>query len=139
MMNGANTRQGRTESYLKGGEITVDRLPEPEVSSSRPVGLGQDRLIWEIPDVQSGMEVTEMRQIPNDVRPLLFGRGARWHAWVAMALNWLGLGCLVVGVVGDAANRIPGLEPNNWFIMAAALWVWALAAWITAYAASKEG
>lgn len=79
-----------------------------------------------------------MQEIPKDLKRLLFGLGARWHAWVAMVLNWLGLGCLIVGIVGDAIDRIPGLQPIHWLIMAAALWLWALAAWIAAYAAAKE-
>lgn len=80
-----------------------------------------------------------MQEIPQDLKPLLFGRGARWHAWAAIVLNGLGLGCLIVGIVGDAADKIPGLYPTHWLIMAPALWVWALAAWLTAYSAAKEG
>jgi hypothetical protein len=80
-----------------------------------------------------------MAEFPEEMKSLLFGHGARWHARVAMVLNWLGLVCLIVGIIGDAANRTPGLEPINWFIMAVALWLWGLAAWITAYIATKEG
>ena len=80
-----------------------------------------------------------MQEVPEDLKFLLFGRGARWHARVAFVLDWLGMGCLIVGIVGDAINRIPGLEPTNWFIMAAVLLVWGIWAWICAYAAAKEG
>ena len=80
-----------------------------------------------------------MAEIPKDMRSMLFGKGARWHARVAMTVNWLGLGCFIVGIVGDAINKVPGLEPTNWFIMAAALWLWGLSAWIAAYSAAKEG
>lgn len=80
-----------------------------------------------------------MAEIPKDMKFLLFGRGARWHARVAMVLDFLGIGCLIVGIIGDAINRVPGLEPTNWFIMAAAFWVWGLWSWLCAYTAAKEG
>ena len=80
-----------------------------------------------------------MAEIPKDLKPLLFGKGPRWHGRSMQALNWLGLACLIVGIIGDAINRTPGLEPGNWFIMAAALWLAGLSAWKIAYAAAKEG
>jgi len=80
-----------------------------------------------------------MAEIPKDMRFLLFGRGARWHARSAFVLDVLGMISLIVGIVGDAINRVPGLEPTNWFIMAAAFFVWGLWAWICAYTAAKEG
>ena len=80
-----------------------------------------------------------MQEIPKELKCLLFGRGARWLAWEQAVLCWLGLGCFIVGIIGDAINRIPGLEPTHWFIMAAALWVWGLWKWIAAYTAAKEG
>jgi len=80
-----------------------------------------------------------MAEIPKDMKFLLFGFGARWHAKCMMALNWLGLACLIVGIIGDAINRVPGLEPTNWILIAIALWLWGLASWLTAYNAAKEG
>ena len=80
-----------------------------------------------------------MQEIPKELKSLLFGKGARWHVRCMSVLNWLGLGCLIVGIVGDAINRVPGLEPTNWFIMAVGLWVWGLWAWLCAYTAAKEG
>jgi hypothetical protein len=80
-----------------------------------------------------------MAEIPKDLRPLLFGKGPRWHGRCMMVLNWLGLACLIVGIVGDAINRVPGLEPTNWLIIAIALWVWGTGSWLAAYAAAKEG
>jgi hypothetical protein len=80
-----------------------------------------------------------MAEIPKDMKFLLFGFGARWHAKCMMALNWLGLACLIVGIIGDAINRVPGLEPTNWILIAIALWLWGLACWLTAYHAAKEG
>ena len=80
-----------------------------------------------------------VHEIPSNLKRLLFGMGARWHALMAMVMNFAGLGCLIVGIVGDVSDKVLGLEPTNWFIMAAALWLWALAAWICGYMAAKEG
>jgi hypothetical protein len=80
-----------------------------------------------------------MAEIPKDLRFLLFGRGAKWHARISLIVDFLGLGCLIVAIVGDAANRVPGLEPTNWFLLTIAFWIWGLWAWICAYTAAKEG
>ena len=45
------TNWERAKSHLKAGEMMVDGLPAPGVLSSRPIGLGQDRLKWEIPGI----------------------------------------------------------------------------------------
>ena len=80
-----------------------------------------------------------MANVPDKLRTLVFGKGARWHATFSMIVNWLGLACLIVGIVGDAMNETLGLETLNWLVIAIALWVWGLAAWLCAYYAAKEG
>ena len=80
-----------------------------------------------------------MAEIPKELKPLLFGKGPKWHARSAMALDWLGLVFLVVGIVADGINMTLGLETTHWFIMAIAMWVWGLWSWFCAYFASKEG
>jgi hypothetical protein len=80
-----------------------------------------------------------MAEVPKDMKFLLFGMGPKWHAKCMMVLNWLGLVCLIVGIIGDAINRVPGLEPTNWILIAIALWLWGLGAWFAAYYAVKEG
>ena len=80
-----------------------------------------------------------MADIPKDMRFMIFGKGAKWHARSMMVLNWLGLACLIVGIIADAINMTLGLETTHWFIMTIAFWVWGLAAWLTAYFAAKEG
>lgn len=80
-----------------------------------------------------------MAEIPKDLKFLLFGKGAKWHARVSMVLQVLGIVCLIIGIVGDAINRTPGLAPTNWFILAVAFIVWGLWAWLCAYTAAKEG
>ena len=80
-----------------------------------------------------------MADIPKDMRFMIFGKGAKWHARSMMVLNWLGLACLIVGIIGDAINMTLGLESLNWLVIAIALWIWGLAAWLCAYFAAKEG
>jgi len=80
-----------------------------------------------------------MAEIPKEVKRLLFGKGVMWHARIAMTLDLLGLGCLIVGVVGDVINRVPGLEPTNWLLVAIGFWIWGFWAWYASYSAAKEG
>jgi hypothetical protein len=80
-----------------------------------------------------------MAEIPKDVKSLLFGMGAKWHARIAFVLDVLGLVVLIVGIIADAINKTLGLETTHWFIMAIAFWVWGLWAWFAALNAAKEG
>ena len=80
-----------------------------------------------------------MAEIPQELRKTLFGSGARWWARAAEVSNVLAPICLLIGIIGDAANRTLGLESINWFIMAVALWLAGLSAWKIAYTAAKEG
>ena len=80
-----------------------------------------------------------MQEIPKDMKRLLFGRGARWHAWAAAIQDTLGLVCLIMGIISGAMDRALGLEPIYWFLAAIAFIVFGLSAWITAYFTAKEG
>ena len=80
-----------------------------------------------------------MAEIPKDIQSLLFGRGAKWHSRVSMALFSLGLIFTILGIIGDATNRTIGLEPENWLLLAVVHGVFAFAAWVCAYIAAKEG
>jgi len=80
-----------------------------------------------------------MEEMPQELERALFGAGAAWWARAANIANMMAPVCLIIGIIGDAINRTPGLEPGNWFIMAAALWLAGLSAWKIAYAAAKEG
>jgi hypothetical protein len=51
-----------------------------------------------------------MAEIPKDLRFWLFGRGAKWMARTGVVMASLVWACLIVGIVGDAANKVPGLE-----------------------------
>ena len=81
-----------------------------------------------------------MAEIPQDMKKLLFGMGAKWHAISAVVLDFLGVGCLIVGIIGSVTDEGLGLWwPSDWFFIAIGLWVLGLWAWITAYFAAKEG
>ena len=79
-----------------------------------------------------------MAKVSKDLKFLLFGKGAKWHAQASMVLTMLALVCLILGIVGDAVNRILGLEPTNWLMIAIALFIWGWWGWMTAYTAAKE-
>lgn len=43
--------------------------------------------------------------------------------------GYAGFGCLVTGIIGDALNVVPGLEPVSWFLLGIGclvlgLWFW---------------
>jgi len=80
-----------------------------------------------------------MAEIPKDMKFLLFGFGAKWHAQCMMALNWLGLASLIVGIISGAMGKALGLCSTDWLLIAIALWVWGLGSWFTSYHALKEG
>ena len=80
-----------------------------------------------------------MAEIPKDMKKLLFGHGVGWHARISMTMNWLGLVCLILGIIAGSINNALGLGAGNWLLLAIALWLWALAAWFTAYFGAKEG
>jgi hypothetical protein len=80
-----------------------------------------------------------MAEIPKELKFMLFGKGAKWHARTSMVLDWLGMACLVIGIIGSAINKALGLGATNWILIAIALWVLGLWAWLCAYTAAKEG
>lgn len=80
-----------------------------------------------------------MAEVPKDMKSLLFGRGAKWHARSSMVLDWLGMACLIIGIIASAINNGLGLGAINWILIAIALIIWGLWSWFTAYFASKEG
>ncbi|HEY55457.1 MAG TPA: hypothetical protein G4N91_04195 [Dehalococcoidia bacterium] len=80
-----------------------------------------------------------MAAVPKKLRFLLFGMGPKFHATVALVLEFLGLACLIVGIVGSVIDKGLGMWwPTDWFFVAIALWIWALWSWLTAYVAAKD-
>jgi len=80
-----------------------------------------------------------MAEIPKDMKFMIFGFGARWHAKCMMVLNWLGLVCLILGIISGAMGKALGLWSTDWLLIAIALWVWGLGSWFAAYHGLKEG
>jgi hypothetical protein len=80
-----------------------------------------------------------MAEIPKDIKFLLFGMGAKWHATVAFVLDLLGMAILIVAIVASATDQKLGLETIYWFILAPTIWIWGLWSWFTALNAAKEG
>jgi hypothetical protein len=52
---------------------------------------------------------------------------------------FLGIALLVIGIVSDAMNKVLGLEPTNWFIMAVGFWLLGIFGWFRGYYSAKEG
>jgi hypothetical protein len=80
-----------------------------------------------------------MAEIPKDMKFLLFGMGAKWHAKTAFVLDLLAMAILIVAIIAAATDQKLGLETIYWFILAPALMIWGLWAWLTALNAAKEG
>jgi hypothetical protein len=80
-----------------------------------------------------------MAAVPKDLKFFLFGMGPKFHSIAALVLEFLGLGCLIVGIVGSVMDKSLGMWwPTDWFFIAIALWIWALWSWLTAYFAAKK-
>ncbi|MBA7695437.1 hypothetical protein ES703_104065 [subsurface metagenome] len=79
-----------------------------------------------------------MAAVPNELKFLLFGKGPKFHATVAMVIECLGLASLVLGIISGFRNNAVGLWSTEWFLIAIVLFIWGLWAWLCAYAAAKE-
>jgi hypothetical protein len=80
-----------------------------------------------------------MAEIPKDTKKLIFGMGIKWHATAAIIMNSAGLICLILGIVAAAMGETLGLSADHWLLIAIALIVFALSAWLLAYHAAREG
>jgi len=80
-----------------------------------------------------------MAEIPKEVKKLLFGMGIKWHAIASMIMYSAALVCLILGIVAAAMGATLGLSADHWLLIAIALIVFALSAWLTAYHAAREG
>jgi hypothetical protein len=53
----------------------------------------------------------------------MFRRISGFHLWAARATGWIGLICLILGIIGGAMDEELGLEATYWLILAPALWL----------------
>ncbi len=80
-----------------------------------------------------------MTEIPKELKRHLFERNPMLCLWMNGILTYLGVAFMVIGIVGDAMNRVLGLEPTNWFIMAVGSWMLGIFSWFRGYYSAKEG
>jgi len=80
-----------------------------------------------------------MAEVPKELKFLIFEQGAKWHAIEAFVFNFLGLACLIVGIVSSVMEKGLGLRSSiDWFLVAIVMWIGGLWAWLRAYFAAKE-
>ncbi len=80
-----------------------------------------------------------MGQIQKDMKRILFRMGPRFSGINAIVMDWLGIACLVIGIVSGARGADIGLGATNWILIAIAVWVYGFWAWVAAYFGAKEG
>jgi hypothetical protein len=80
-----------------------------------------------------------MAEIPKDLKRILFMGGAKYYSRMLFFFGPLSWICVILGIVSDAIDKTLGLEPTNWFILAAISILGAMWAWFTSYFAAKEG
>lgn len=80
-----------------------------------------------------------MAEISEDVKKSLFEKNPKVCCRVSSAFTYFGAAFMVIGIVGDAMNKVPGLEPTTWLIMAVIFLTVGIWAWFTAYFGAKEG
>ena len=79
-----------------------------------------------------------MAAVPENLKFLLFGMGPKFHATVAFIMEILAFISLVLGIICAFQNDTIGIWSTEWFLIAIALFIWGLWAWLCAYVAAKE-
>jgi hypothetical protein len=74
-----------------------------------------------------------MAEIPSECKRHLFEENPLRCLCVNGIFTYLGVAFLVIGIVGDAINKVLGLEHTNWFIMAVGFWMLGIFAWFRGY------
>ena len=74
-----------------------------------------------------------MAEIPKELKRHLFERNPMLCCWMNGIFTYLGFAFLLLGIVSDAMNKVLGLEPTNWFIMAVLFWIGGYFAWFRGY------
>ena len=77
--------------------------------------------------------------VPKNLKLMLFGKGAKANAIAAFVLEILALAALVLGIIsGVKYEAVFELWSTEYFLIALALFIWGLWAWLVAYFAAKE-
>ncbi len=80
-----------------------------------------------------------MAEISKNVKFLLFGFSPRVTAQMALIINILGMASTILGIVSARTDSSPGLDADNWFLLAIVFFIWGLSFWLVAYFGAKEG
>jgi len=80
-----------------------------------------------------------MTEIPSEWKRHLFERNPMLCMWMNALWTYLGVAFLVIGIVSDAMNKVLGLEPTNWFIMAVLFMLMGIFAWFRGYYSALHG
>ena len=74
-----------------------------------------------------------MAEIPEKWKRHLFEKNPMLCLWMNGIAIYLGVAFLLIGIISDAMNKVLGLEPTNWFIMAVLFWMGGYFAWFRGY------
>ena len=80
-----------------------------------------------------------MAEIPKELKRRLFERNPMLCCWMHDIFTYLGFAVLLIGIVGDAMNKVLGLESTNWILMAVGFWVLSGYAWRRGYYSALHG
>jgi hypothetical protein len=79
-----------------------------------------------------------MVAVPKKLKFLIFGMGPKFHGIVALVLEFLGLACLIPGIISAVTNEDVGMWSTEWFLITIALWIYGFWLWVCAYVAAKD-
>ena len=79
-----------------------------------------------------------MAEIPKELKQRLFERNPMLCCWMHDIFTYAGCAMLLIGIIGDAMNKVIWLETTNWFIMAVGLWMLGIFSWFRGYYSAKE-
>jgi len=80
-----------------------------------------------------------MAEIPKDLKRHLLEGNPMLCLWMHGIFTYFGFAFLVIGIIGDAMNKVLGLEPTNWFIMAVGFWMLGIFGWFRGYYSALHG
>ncbi len=83
--------------------------------------------------------MTEMTDVPQNTKYILFGFGPQMHARMVFIANLLGIITVIVGIVSAATKKPLGLGTTSWFLLTIIFFIWGLSFWLSAYFGAKEG
>ena len=74
-----------------------------------------------------------MAEIRKEWKRHLFEKNPMRCLLLDAILSYLGFAFMLIGIIGDAMNKVLGLESTNWLILAVGFWLMAFGAWFRGY------